>query len=78
MTPAQLSEFGEALDNVVVKFGSSVTASWDTNLEAILYGMTELIEADKANQKDPAVIGCLESAIEHLREAAFLYYASFK
>lgn len=77
MTPERLSQFANALNRVADTFGNEIEGA-DSNIEAILYGITQLVEQDSRKQTHPMVKSCLDGCAEMLRHAAFAYYASFK
>ncbi len=77
MTPERLSMFALALDGVADAFEGEIEGA-DTNIEAIIYGLVQLVEQDSRKQTHPMVQSCLDGCAEMLRHAGFAYYASFK
>lgn len=71
--------FGRDIDELVHKHRDRFKRlSSDGGIEDIIAGLAELLKFDLQQQDHDLIKSCLYGAIEHLREAGFAYYASFK
>ena len=78
MTETELLAFAADLDALVAQHNLLELPGADSNIEALLMGIVQVVERDKQAQTHEGIVACLDGMIIHLREAAFLYYASWK
>jgi hypothetical protein len=77
MQHAKLKEFMERVDTLGADFIHHINGA-DTHVETVLLGIAKFLRWDRDQQTDPAVITCLDSAIDSLHHAAIDYYVSLK
>lgn len=71
-----LDRFGKDIDALVVKYDAVLGG--DTWLDQVCHGLIELVKRDREKQDHDLVVACLESCEQHLLDAGFDHYASYK
>lgn len=65
-------------DELIAADIDAICSIYGIDYEEFLMVQSRLAQADAEKQSHPQVKGTLESMSQHLQEASFLFYASFK